>query len=205
MATELPTAQGLGRPLNRTMRACAETCVEGLLKAIGLPVGASGLKDTPARVVRAFEEMTAGYAQDPAAILGTVFAEEFDEVVILRGVAFTSLCEHHLLPFVGTVDLGYLPGGKGVVGLSKLARLVECFARRFQVQERMTREIAGAVQEHLGAKGVGVVVRAGHSCMACRGVRKAGAEMITSVMLGAFRDKPEARAEFLALCSSGRG
>lgn len=179
----------------------AEAAVATLLKWVGQDPTRDGLRDTPGRVARALREMTSGYCENPASILGTVFAETYDEVVVLRAVSFTSLCEHHLLPFTGAVDLGYIPGK--VVGLSKLARLVDCYARRLQVQERMTREIADAVEKHLEALGVAVVVRAQHSCMACRGVRKAGAEMVTSAMLGAFRTDRAARVEFLALCRNG--
>lgn len=157
-----------------------------------------GLVDTPTRVVKALREMTKGYAEDPEDILGKVFEEPCDEVIILRDIPFTSLCEHHLLPFVGTADVGYLPGS--VVGLSKLARLVDCYACRLQMQERLTKEIAESLVQHLKARGAAVVTRAIHSCLACRGAKKAGAEMVCSSMLGVFRDKPEARAEFLALC-----
>lgn len=156
------------------------------------------LENTPGRFVKALEEMTEGYGMDPKEILSKVFEDSYDEVVILRGIEFNSLCEHHLLPFSGTVDVGYIPGR--VVGLSKLARLVDCYSRRLQMQERMTRQIAEALAEHLGAKGVAVVSRGRHSCMCHRGVRKANAEMICSTMLGAFRDNSDARAEFLMLC-----
>lgn len=179
----------------------AEKAVRVLLSFIGEDVIRSGLADTPARVVRAWAEMTTGYKEDPAAILSRVFEEPTDEIVIARKIPFTSLCEHHLLPFVGTVDVGYLPSTNGkIVGLSKLPRLVDCFARRLQVQERMTRQVATSIMEHLQAQGAAVVVRAVHSCLACRGAKKPGAEMVTSVMLGVFREKQEARAEFLELC-----
>lgn len=178
--------------------ATAEDAVRTLLRLVGEDPDRDGLKGTPDRVVRALREMTEGYRQDPAAILGRVFEEPYDEMVVLRGISFSSLCEHHLQNFTGEVDVGYLPGK--VVGLSKLARLVDCFARRLQIQEKLTRQIADAISQHLEAKGVGVVVRASHSCMSCRGVKKAGATMVTSAMLGYLRDKAEARAEFLALC-----
>lgn len=177
----------------------AEEAVRTLLAWIEEDPTRDGLRDTPGRVLRALKEMTGGMSQNPADILGTVFEVAYDEVVIVKGIPFTSLCEHHMLPFVGEVNIGYLPGVKGVVGLSKLARLVDCSSRRLQVQERMTRQIADAIAECLGALGVAVVVRASHSCMSCRGVRKQ-AEMVTSVMLGVFRDKVEARMEFLELC-----
>ncbi len=176
-----------------------EDAVIRLLQFIGEDAARDGLKDTPKRVLKAFKEMTTGYAQDPKQILGTVFEQPYDEVVILKHIAFSSLCEHHLLPFVGTVNIGYVPAEK-VVGLSKLARLVDCFANRLQIQERFTRQIAEAIEMHLLAKGVAVTVTASHMCMSCRGVRKPDAAMTTSVMLGVFRDKVEARAEFLELC-----
>lgn len=182
----------------RPGQAAVEDAVKTLLLHMGEDPSRDGLKDTPARVARAWTEMTRGYSQDPEIVLGTVFEEPYDEVVILRGITFSSICEHHLLPFVGSVDIGYLPGK--VVGLSKLARLVDCFALRLQIQERLTRQIADAINEHLSARGVAVVVKSKHSCMACRGVKKPEAEMITSAMLGVFRDRPEARTEFLALC-----
>jgi GTP cyclohydrolase I len=169
-----------------------------LLEHVGEDPNRAGLADTPNRVVRALSEMTAGYSDDPAAILATTFADRCDEMVLVHGIDFTSLCEHHLLPFVGTAAVGYIPGDR-VVGLSKLARLVECYARRLQVQERMTTEIAEAVERYLEPRGVAVTVEAHHSCMGCRGVRKPRARMVTSAMLGAFRDNSAARAEFLAL------
>ena len=169
-----------------------------LLRFIGEQPERDGLRDTPARVVKAWREMTAGYAEDPAEILSRTFDESSDELVILRGISFYSTCEHHLLPFYGQAVVGYLPGK--VVGISKLARLVECFAKRLQVQERMTRQIADAVETHLEARGVGVVLRAHHLCMGCRGVRQEETEMVTSAMLGTLRTDATSRAEFLRLC-----
>ncbi len=176
----------------------AEEAVTTLLRFIGDDPERDGLRDTPARVVRAWREMTAGYAEDPAEILSRTFEESSDEMVILRGISFYSTCEHHLLPFYGDAVVGYLPGK--VVGISKLARLVECFAKRLQVQERMTRQIAEAVERHLQARGVGVVLRAHHLCMGCRGVRQEETEMVTSSMLGTLRTDATSRAEFLKLC-----
>jgi GTP cyclohydrolase I len=172
--------------------------VATLLRFIGEEPERDGLRDTPARVVKAWREMTAGYAEDPAEILARTFDESSDELVILRGISFYSTCEHHLLPFYGQAVVGYLPGK--VVGISKLARLVECFAKRLQVQERMTRQIAEAVEQHLEARGVGVVLRAHHLCMGCRGVRQEETEMVTSSMLGTLRTDATSRAEFLRLC-----
>lgn len=175
-----------------------EQAVRILLQHVGEDPDREGLKGTPDRVYRAWKEMTAGYAEDPAVILSRVFEESYDEVVVVKDIPFNSICEHHALPFIGTADIGYLPDGK-VVGLSKLARLVDCFSRRLQIQEKMTRQIADSIQTHLNAKGVAVVVRASHSCMGCRGVKKPGTVMVTSCMLGVFREKPEARAEVLSL------
>lgn len=176
----------------------AEEAVRCLIRLMGQDPDIPGLLETPRRVVRALGEMTKGYNSDPAHILQKTFEDDHDQIIILRGIPFTSMCEHHLLPFSGTADVGYLPGK--VVGLSKLARLVDCFACRLQMQERMTREIADSIMTHLIAKGVAVVVKAMHSCMACRGVKKPGAEMVTSRMLGIFRDEASARSEFLDLC-----
>lgn len=172
--------------------------VRTILRWVGEDPERSGIKDTPARVLRALAEMTSGSGTDPAAVLGTCFEDSYDEVVVLKGVPFTSLCEHHMLPFSGTVDVGYLPNQK-VVGLSKLARLVDCYSQRLQLQERLTRQVAEALVTHLEVRGAGVVVRAAHSCMSCRGVRKPGATMVTSTMLGVFREDGRARAELLSL------
>ncbi len=179
----------------------AERGVVALLTLIGEDPRRDGLLDTPKRVVKAWREMTSGYQEDPAEILSRTFEEASDELVILRGVTFHSLCEHHLLPFHGSASVGYLPGK--VVGISKLARLVHCFARRLQIQERLTRQIASAVEEQLEARGVGVLVRAHHACMGCRGVRLPDAELVTSAMLGTLRSDAGARAEFLRLSSGG--
>jgi len=176
----------------------AEEAVATLLRFIGEDTERDGLIDTPARVTRAWREMTAGYGEDPAEILSRTFEESSDEMIVLRGISFYSVCEHHMLPFYGTAAVGYLPGR--VVGISKLARLVNCFARRLQIQERMTRQIAAAIEEHLDARGVGVVLRAHHLCMGCRGVRQEETEMVTSSMLGTLRSNPTSRAEFFRLC-----
>jgi GTP cyclohydrolase I len=186
----------------------AQLAVATLLRYLGEDPERPGLADTPARVVRALAELTEGYQAEPADLLARVFPDEYDELVVVTGIDFTSLCEHHLLAFTGTATVAYLPApGQGVVGLSKLARLVECYARRLQVQERLTTQIADAMNEHLQPLGVGVVLRARHSCMGCRGVRKPRATMVTSALRGALRDQPETRAEFLALdrasCEAG--
>lgn len=178
----------------------AEEAVATLLRYIGEDPSREGLADTPARVAKAWLEMTAGYREDPAEILSRTFEESSDELIILSGISFYSTCEHHLLPFYGTACVGYLPGK--VVGISKLARLVNCFAQRLQIQERMTRQIADAIEANLDARGVGVVVRAHHLCMGCRGVRQQDTDMITSAMLGKLRTDATSRSEFLRLCKA---
>lgn len=178
-----------------------EDAVVSLLRMIGEDPARDGLLETPRRVVKALREMTAGYAEQPAEILSRTFEESSDELIVLRGIEFHSTCEHHLLPFHGTASVGYLPGK--VVGISKLARLVNCFARRLQIQERLTRQIADAVSEHLEARGAAVVVKAHHLCMGCRGVKLAGTEMITSAMLGTLREDAVTRGEFLRLAGAG--
>ena len=175
-----------------------EDAVVRLLEWIGEDPSREGLRDTPRRVVKAFREMTAGLGRDPAEVLGTVFTESCDEMVVVRGVRFSSMCEHHLLPFTGTATVGYVPDGR-VVGLSKIPRLVELFARRPQLQERLTNQVASALMQHVRPRGVGVVIRAHHSCMGCRGVVQPDAEMVTSCMEGVLRDSPAARSELLAL------
>lgn len=163
-----------------------------------------GMADTPRRVVAALEEMTSGYHVEPSELLATQFnVGGHDGMVVLQGVPFVSLCEHHLLPFAGTVTIGYLPAPDAyVVGLSKLARLVECYARRLQVQERMTSQLVEALMTHLAPLGAAAQVRAHHQCMSCRGVRKAGT-MVTQALDGVLRTEPGPRSEFLALCAPG--
>lgn len=180
----------------------AQEAVASLLRWVGQDPNRDGLRDTPRRVVAAFREMTSGYHQEPARILSTIFPVDYREIVVLRHIHFTSLCEHHLMPFTGTCSLGYFPAGQ-VVGLSKLARLVSCFAHRLQIQERMTTEIAEALWQHLRPRGVGVVIAARYCCMGCRGVRKPTAQMVTRTLLGELRDDPQIRAEFLKLCERG--
>lgn len=182
--------------------ARAENAITEFLRAFGFEVaGNEALKDTPGRVVRAWRELLAGRDADVDAILTRQFnSDGFDEVVLLNNISFYSMCEHHLLPFHGVAHVAYIPNEAGyVVGLSKLARLVEAHARRLQLQERMTADIAKDLERVLQARGVAVVVDAVHLCMCARGVQKPGAHMRTSTMLGAFRTKPEARAEVLAL------
>lgn len=182
----------------------AVEAVRTLLRTLGEDPDREGLRDTPRRVYQALAEMTAGRDVDVGALLGVQFdSGSYDQMVVLRGIAFTSTCEHHLLPFTGTAAVAYLPSegaaGYRVVGLSKLARLVDAFAARLQLQERMTAQVADALVEHLAPRGVAVVLEAEHSCMACRGVRKAGATMLTSALRGVFLDEHDARAEVFAL------
>ena len=173
--------------------------VREMLLAIGENPDREGLRDTPDRVIRSWAEIFSGYQQDPAAILSTTFEEVhgYDEMILLRDIPFHSTCEHHMLPFEGKAHVAYLPKDR-VVGLSKLARLVDCYARRLQIQERMTREIATAMMTHLQPLGCGVVIEAAHGCMVCRGVKKEGARMVTSTLEGDFR-QPATRAEFMSL------
>lgn len=177
-----------------------EDTVRRQLQFIGEDPRREGLIDTPKRVIKALVEMTRGYEQNIDEILSTTFDIQYDQVVVLRDIRFTSLCEHHMLPFVGEASVGYL-AGKKVLGLSKLARLVHAFASRLQVQERLTTQIAEALVDHLKPRGVAVVIKAAHMCMQCRGVRQQGAEMVTSAMLGRFRENAELRSEFMALAT----
>jgi GTP cyclohydrolase IA len=173
--------------------------VGSLLGELGEDPSRPGLKATPARVSRALRELTDGYGADPAAIVaGAIFEQDYDEMVLVKDISFYSLCEHHMLPFFGVCHVGYLPRGK-VIGLSKIPRLVEAFAHRLQLQERMTKEIAEALEGAVAPRGVGVVVEARHLCMEMRGVQKAGGQLITSCMLGTFRRDARTRAEFLDL------
>ncbi|QDS96610.1 GTP cyclohydrolase 1 [Roseimaritima multifibrata] len=175
-----------------------EKAVREILDAVGEDPDREGLLETPARVARMYAEMFAGLKYDAGRHLTKVFTERYDEIVLVRDISFCSMCEHHLLPFTGTAHIAYLPSGK-VVGLSKLARVVEEVARRPQVQERMTETVADLVEQRLEARGVAVVCEATHSCMTMRGVRKPGSLCITSSMRGVFRDDPSSRAEVLGL------
>ncbi|MGH8170548.1 MAG: GTP cyclohydrolase I FolE [Steroidobacteraceae bacterium] len=179
-------------------REAAEEAVRTLLRWAGDDPAREGLLDTPARVVSAYREWFAGYASDPAAYLRRTFEEVggYDEMIVLRDIAFESCCEHHMAPIIGRVHVGYLPTDK-VVGISKLARVVDGYARRFQVQEKLTAQIAGCIDEVLKPRGVGVVVDAVHQCMTTRGVHKRGVSLITSRMTGTFREDARTRAEFL--------
>jgi GTP cyclohydrolase IA len=180
--------------------ARAEAAVRELLIAVGEDPDRPGLQDTPARVARAYAETFAGLWQDPGEILATTFDEDHDELVLVKDIPMYSTCEHHLVPFHGLAHVGYIPGEDGrVTGLSKLARLVEVYARRPQVQERMTSQIADALADVLKPRGVLVVIEAEHLCMAMRGVRKPGSRTVTSAVRGIFRDNASTRAEAMSL------
>ncbi|OYQ19435.1 GTP cyclohydrolase I FolE [Elstera cyanobacteriorum] len=186
----------------RPSREEAEAAVRTLLRWAGDDPSREGLVDTPARVVRAYEEWFAGYAVDPKDMLQRTFEETdgYDEMVLLRDIRFESYCEHHVAPIIGKAHIAYLPKNR-VVGISKLARVVEVFAKRLQIQEKMTAQIANVLDEVLQPLGVAVVIEAQHQCMTTRGVHKPGVAMVTSRMLGAFRSNIETRREFLALIS----
>ncbi len=171
--------------------------------AVGEDPDREGLRETPQRVAGMYEEMFSGLRRDPAVVLGKTFVEKYDEMVLVKDIGFESMCEHHLLPFFGKAHIAYLPNGK-IVGLSKLARIVEILSRRPQVQERMTQAIADLIMDELDAKGVGVVLEAIHTCMAIRGVRKPDAICTTSAMRGSFRANMSTRAELLSLINSGK-
>jgi GTP cyclohydrolase I len=181
----------------------AEEAFRTVLKWIGEDPDRDGLRETPHRLVRAFREYFCGYDEDPGQVLRKTFSEVegYDEIIVLRGVTFESHCEHHVAPIIGRAWVGYLPD-KRVVGISKLARVVEIFSKRLQIQERLTAQIANTIEEVLKPRGVAVVVKAAHHCMISRGIHKRGADLVTSRMLGAFREQPATRAEFLALVNA---
>jgi GTP cyclohydrolase IA len=193
----------LGSPANgleRPSRQEAEAAVRTLIRWAGDNPGREGLAGTPDRVVRAYEEFFGGYNEDPAEMLKRTFeeVEGYDEVVMLRDIRLESHCEHHMVPIIGRVHIGYLPDRR-VVGISKLARVVDAYARRLQIQEKLTAQIANTLQEVLQPRGVAVVIEANHQCMSTRGVHKSDVSMVTSRMLGAFRDNGETRREFLTM------
>lgn len=182
-----------------------EAAVREILVAVGEDPDRDGLKLTPGRVARAYAELFAGLRVDPAKVLTTTFAEEHEEMIVVRDIEVFSFCEHHLLPFVGNAHIGYIPGVHGrITGLSKLARLVEVYARRPQVQERLTSQIADQLSEVLDARGVVVVVECEHMCMSMRGIRKPGAQTLTSAVRGSLRDNAKSRAEAMTLIHSAR-
>jgi len=189
---------------DRQISAISEANVEAAIRTILLWIGEDperdGLRQTPSRLRRAFEEHFAGYGQDPADILMKTFEETegYDEMVVLRGIRFESFCEHHIAPIIGRAWVAYMPSGR-VVGISKLARVVEAYAKRLQIQEKMTAQIANVINDVLKPQGVAVVLKATHHCMTTRGIHKPGTDMVTSRMLGCFRDNPMTRQEFLAM------
>ena len=189
----------------RPSREEAEAAVRTLIAWSGDDPQREGLVDTPKRVVKAYEEFYAGYAEDPVEYLQRTFKEieDYDEMVVLRDVRFESHCEHHMLPIIGRIHVGYLPNRR-VVGISKLARVAFSYAKRLQIQEKLTAQIANCVNDVLRPSGVAVVVEAAHQCMTTRGVHKPGVSMVTSRMLGTFRDNPETRREFLAIIGEDR-
>ena len=191
---------------NDVSRDEAEAAVRTLLRWAGEDPTREGLLDTPKRVAKAYEQWFKGYEVDPDEYMARTFKEVcgYDELIVLRDIEYESHCEHHMAPIIGKVHVGYLPDGK-VVGISKLARVVEAYAKRFQVQEKMTAQIARCIQESLHPKGVGVVVEGSHECMTTRGIHKRGVYMITSKMLGSFREDARTRAEFLRFIDVGQG
>jgi GTP cyclohydrolase I len=199
-----PTRRPLARP--RPSREEAEAAVRTLLRWIGEDPQREGLHETPHRVVKSFQEHFKGYLVEPSDILRKTFeeVEGYDEMVVLKDISFESHCEHHMAPIIGRAHVAYLPVRR-VVGISKLARLVEAFAKRLQIQERMTAQIADAIAEVLQPRGVGVVVEATHHCMTTRGIHKPGSLMVTSRLLGEFKSNPETRREFLAIVGKAGG
>jgi GTP cyclohydrolase IA len=182
-----------------------ERLIQQLLAELGEDARREGLAKTPERVAKSLRYLTSGYGQDVKDVLNeALFVEEYDEMVIVKDIDFASLCEHHLLPFFGKCHVAYMPARK-IVGLSKIPRLVEMFSRRLQVQERLTTQIANALHEALEPRGVAVVMEGVHLCMLMRGVEKLNSKAVTSAMLGAFRERPETRAEFMELIKSSRG
>jgi GTP cyclohydrolase I len=193
-------------PTSRPSREAAEEAVRTLIRWAGDSPEREGLVGTPERVARAYEEWFSGYDEDPKAILQRTFEETdgYDEMIVLRDIRLESFCEHHLAPIVGKIHVAYLPHHR-VVGISKLARLVEAFARRLQIQEKLTAQIANTIQEVLEPRGVAVVIEAAHQCMTTRGVHKPGTVMVTSRMLGTFRSDPKTRREVLAMIGNHGG
>jgi GTP cyclohydrolase I len=189
----------------RPTRDQAEEAVRTLIAWAGDDPDREGLVGTPDRVARAYEEFFEGYATDPEALLSTTFeeTENYDEIVLLRDIRLESHCEHHMVPILGTAHIAYLPAGR-VVGISKLARVVEVYAKRLQIQEKLTAQIADVIEKTLKPRGVAVVIEAAHQCMTTRGIRKPGVSMVTSRMLGAFRTDPTTRQEFLSLIAGRR-
>ena len=200
MAESKAPLRAVAGGLKRPSRAEAEEAIRTMLRWAGDDPAREGLRDTPARVARAFEDWFSGYGQDPEAYMRRTFeeVEGYDNMIVLKDIRFESHCEHHLAPIIGRAHVGYLPTHK-VVGISKLARVVEAYARRLQVQEKMSAQIANTIQRVLEPKGVAVVIEATHQCMTTRGVHKTGVSMVTSTMLGDFRTNEITRGEFLSV------
>ncbi|MFZ1068251.1 MAG: GTP cyclohydrolase I FolE [Pseudolabrys sp.] len=190
----------LRAPSDRPDRAEVEAAIRTLIEWTGDDPDRDGLAETPSRVARAFEEFFAGYGQDPVEMLQKTFEEieGYDEMIALRGIRFESHCEHHMAPIIGQAWVAYVPNGR-VVGISKLARVVEVYAKRLQIQEKMTAQIANTINDVLKPQGVGVIIKASHHCMTTRGVNKPESDLVTSRMLGCFRDNPLTRQEFLSM------
>ena len=195
-----PKLTKVNRTVKKPSRTDTEAAIRTLLLWAGEDPDREGLRDTPARVARSYEEFFRGYGEDPVAILARTFEEieGYDEMVVLRDIRVESHCEHHMVPILGLAHVAYLPNTR-VVGISKLARVVDAYAHRFQIQEKLTAQIANTINDVLQPRGVAVVIEANHQCMSTRGVHKPGASMITSRMLGAFREDPSTRREFLAM------
>ena len=198
--TENNDLTGVSDGSKRPSREEAEAAVRVLIQWAGDNPEREGLRDTPARVVRSYEEFFAGYEQEPRELLSRTFEETegYDEIILLRDIRVESYCEHHMVPIIGRAHVAYLPGSR-VVGISKLARVVDAYSKRLQIQEKLTVQIANTLNEVLQPKGVAVVIEAAHQCMSTRGVHKPGVGMVTSRMLGAFRENPDTRKELLAL------
>lgn len=195
-----PVLDDIEEPIARPSREEAEAAVRTLLLWAGDDPGREGLLDTPKRVAKAYGELFSGYEVDPSDVLGRTFEEVggYDDLVLVKDIAFHSHCEHHMVPIIGKAHIGYLPDGK-VVGLSKLARVVEAFARRLQTQETMTAQIAGLIDEVLRPRGVAVLIEAEHMCMAMRGIRKSGSTTLTTTFTGAFKNEPEHQIRFMTM------
>ena len=196
-------SQTMNDAVRHANQAALEVNIREMLALLGEDPEREGLRDTPRRIASMYAEMFEGLNRSPEEVLAVGFEEGYDELVILRDIPFYSMCEHHFMPFHGAAHVGYLPNGR-IVGLSKLARAVEILARRPQVQERLTTQIADCIESVLGARGVGIVIEAEHLCMTARGIRKPGARMVTSAMRGRFREDANTRQEFLSLIQSGR-
>jgi len=192
----------MARRRKKIDEARIEKATREILLAVGEDLKRDGLKDTPRRVARMYSELLAGMREDPNVHLASVFNENYDEIVLLRDIPFYSICEHHLMPFIGSAHVAYLPCGR-VLGVSKLARIVDCFARRLQTQERLTYKIADFLMSNLKPLGVAVVLEASHSCMTIRGIKKPGSAMVTSAIRGLFRKDPRSRSEIMSLIHNG--